>query len=99
VLLTQAGVSRLVARLESRGLVERRPDPADARASRIVLTEQGAATQRRLGAAHARHVRTAMTRALSTDQLVALRDLARTLTAAAPPPPPAARRSPARADE
>ena len=31
-LLTQAGVSRLVARLERRGLVARRPDPGEARA-------------------------------------------------------------------
>ena len=52
-LLTQAGVSRLVARLEKRGLVARRDDPADARACLIVLDAEGRQMQRRVGA-HAR---------------------------------------------
>jgi DNA-binding MarR family transcriptional regulator len=83
-LLTQAGVSRLVARLQTRGLVERRSDPDDARACRVVLTDEGREVQRRLGRAHARHVTTAMTRALSPEQLVTLRDLGRALIEAAP---------------
>ena len=74
-LLTQAGVSRLVARLERRGLVSRRDDPADARACRIVLTPAGRQMQRRVGRLHARHVATAMTRALSPAQQATLRDL------------------------
>ena len=41
VLLTQAGISRLVSRLEKRGLVQRSGDPADARAYRIRLTAAG----------------------------------------------------------
>ncbi|MFG1644081.1 MarR family winged helix-turn-helix transcriptional regulator [Amycolatopsis sp. NPDC049252] len=81
VLLTQAGVSRLVARLERRGLVERRADPRDGRASRIVLTAEGRSVQVRLGRAHARHVATAMTRTLSAAQLRALRDLSLALVA------------------
>lgn len=85
VLLSQAGVSRLVARLEKRGLVERRDDPDDARASRILITPAGREMQRRLGSAHARHVTEAMTRALSTEQLETLRDLGLALLAAAPP--------------
>src|ERR1700752_1323893 len=40
-LLTQPGMSRLVARLESRGLVRREDDPDDARAQRVRLTEAG----------------------------------------------------------
>jgi DNA-binding MarR family transcriptional regulator len=79
VLLTQAGVSRMVARLEKRGLVARRDDPDDARACRIVLTEEGRETQKRLGRAHARHVAEAMTRALSREQLETLRELSTTL--------------------
>jgi DNA-binding MarR family transcriptional regulator len=79
VLLTQAGVSRMVARLEKRGLVARRDDPDDARACRIVLTEQGRESQKRLGRAHARHVTEAMTRALSRDQLETLRELSTAL--------------------
>src|SRR6201988_3479797 len=41
VLLTQPGMSRLVARLEARGLVRREDDPDDARAQRVRLTEAG----------------------------------------------------------
>ena len=41
VLLTQPGMSRLVARLEARGLVQRVDDPVDARACRIRLTPAG----------------------------------------------------------
>jgi DNA-binding MarR family transcriptional regulator len=70
VLLTQAGISRLVSRLEKRDLVERHDDPDDARAQRIRLTARGAEQQRRVGRAHARHVATAMTRALGPAQLV-----------------------------
>ncbi|KRE30531.1 MarR family winged helix-turn-helix transcriptional regulator [Agromyces sp. Soil535] len=75
VLLTQPGMSRLVARLEQRGLVERSDDPTDARACRIRLTATGIEAQRRVGAAHARRVARAMTRALDPEQLVVLRDL------------------------
>jgi DNA-binding MarR family transcriptional regulator len=80
VLLTQAGMSRLVARLEARGLVERADDPADARACRIGLTPAGVQAQRQVGAAHGRHVAAAMTRTLSREQLIQLRDLCRALT-------------------
>ena len=55
-LLTQAGLSRLVARLESNGLVERVADPLDGRASRIRLTPEDAEAQRRVGLRHGRHV-------------------------------------------
>jgi DNA-binding MarR family transcriptional regulator len=81
VLLTQPGMSRLVARLEARGLVQRVDDPADARACRIRLTEAGADRQRRVGRAHARHVAEAMTRSLDRQQLLQLHDLCRRLTA------------------
>lgn len=84
VLLTQPGMSRLTARLEARGLVERSDDTEDARARRIRLTPEGAETQRRVGAAVARHVAEAMTRALSTEQLETLRDLSLALLVGAP---------------
>ena len=85
-LLTQAGVSRLVARLEKRGYVERRDDPADARACRVALTAEGRETYRGLGRAHARQVREAMTRALDPEQLETLRELTAALLAASPAP-------------
>jgi DNA-binding MarR family transcriptional regulator len=82
-LLTQAGVSRLVSRLELRGLVERSGDPQDGRASRIRLSAEGTDVQCRVGRAHARHVATALTRALNPTQLRTLRDLSLALTASA----------------
>ena len=81
VLLTQPGVSRLIARLEGAGLVERVDDPDDGRACRIRLTEAGARAQRQVGTRHGRHVADTMTRSLSSEQLLQLRDLCRALTA------------------
>jgi len=81
VLLTQAGISRLVARLENRELVERSGDPADARAYRIRLTPAGAVLQRKVGRAHALQVAEAMCRALDDDKLRTLRDLSHAMTA------------------
>jgi DNA-binding MarR family transcriptional regulator len=81
VLLTQPGMSRMIARLEARGLVERADDPHDGRACRIRLTAAGVGAQRQVGAAHGRHVAATMTGALSREQLVLLRELCRELTA------------------
>ena len=80
VLLTQPGMSRLIARLENRGLVERFDDPDDGRACRVRLTESGVRAQRAVGLAHGRHVAELMTRALSREQLVRLRDLCHAVT-------------------
>ena len=79
VLLTQPGISRLVARLEARGLVHRVPAPEDARASRIRLTPAGVAAQRRIGRTHARDVAEAMTRNLDRPELEQLLALCRRL--------------------
>ena len=81
VLLTQPGMSRLIARLEAAGLVERVDDPSDGRACRIRLTETGAQAQRQVGVRHGRHVAETMTRTLSRERLLQLRDLCRELTA------------------
>jgi DNA-binding MarR family transcriptional regulator len=59
--LTNAELSRishLVARLEKRGLVERRPDPDDARVTNAVLTEEGRTTMERAAPGHVATVRT-----------------------------------------
>ena len=82
VLLTQPGMSRLVARLEAAGLVERVDDPEDGRACRIRLTQAGARAQRQVGARRGLDVAETMTRTLSSEQLLQLRDLCRALTAA-----------------
>ncbi len=86
VLLTQPGMSRLIARLEARGLLERGSDAADARARRITLTPAGVETQRRIGRKLARRIAESMTRALDSAQLETLRDLSLTLLAAATGP-------------
>ena len=75
VLLSQAGLSRLVTRLEERGLIERQPDPDDARASILRLSAAGTRLQRRVGARHGRHVAQAMSCRLNHDQLIVLSEL------------------------
>ena len=74
-------MSRLVARLEARGLVRRDDDPVDARACRVRLTSAGAELQRTVGLSHGRLVAQAMTRHLDRPQLLELGDLCRQLIA------------------
>src|SRR3954451_21231554 len=81
VLLTQPGMSRLIARLDAPALVDRAADPAARRACRVRLTEAGARAQREVGLAHGRQVGEAMTRNLDGEQLVQLRELCRALIA------------------
>lgn len=82
VLLSQPALSRLLERLEQRGLVARAPDPADRRAVLVTLTESGRVAQRTTGTRHARSVEQRM-RVLTPQQQVQLRDLCGALTAAA----------------
>ena len=86
VLLTQPGMSRLIARLETRGLVERREDAEDGRAQRICLTRRGISAQRLVGTNLARQIAETMSRALNPDQLTTLRDLSLTIIAGASGP-------------
>ena len=69
VLLSQPALSRLADRLAERGLVERRPDPADGRSVLLSLTEAGRAVQRQIGRQHARGVARAMTGGLDPAEL------------------------------
>jgi len=64
VMLSNSGLTRLVARLETQGLVERLADPDDGRSFRAALTPAGA---RRL--AEARGTHNAVIRALFLDRL------------------------------
>ena len=52
LLVTKGNVGALLDRLESMGLVARRPDPADRRANRLHLTPTGAATVCRIRTEH-----------------------------------------------
>lgn len=83
IMLTQPGISRLISRLEQRGLLTRRTDPDDARAQRIALTDLGRETQRAVGRRHVRQIVRAMTRALDPEQLRQLYELCTALTTAA----------------
>ncbi|QCB97081.1 MarR family transcriptional regulator [Arthrobacter sp. PAMC25564] len=56
VLLSQSSLSRLVERLEKRGLVQRLPAPDDGRGIRIRLTEAGAELQKQIGREHVRDI-------------------------------------------
>lgn len=85
-LITRAGLSRLIARMEDIGLVERSGDPSDGRVCWVRLTPDGVAKQRRIGRAHAREVSRAMGSRLDRAQLIALRDASRALLDAMPVP-------------
>jgi DNA-binding MarR family transcriptional regulator len=69
VLLSQPALSRMVDRLVERGLIARRPDPADGRGVRLSLTDAGRDTQQQIGRRHARSVARALAAELSPDEL------------------------------
>ena len=70
--LTNASLSRLsrvVTRLEDRGLVRREPDPTDGRFTNAILTEDGYQTLVDAAPSHVAHVRRLVIDALSSEQL------------------------------
>jgi DNA-binding MarR family transcriptional regulator len=75
---SQPGLSRLVQRMEADGLVERRPDPDDGRASLLVLTRAGRTRFARADAVYKAALREHFGRHLTAAQ-------ARALTAALAP--------------
>lgn len=54
--LTKSGLTRVIDRLESEGLIERRACPADARGQLIVLTAEGKRLLRRSAPEHFRSI-------------------------------------------
>jgi DNA-binding MarR family transcriptional regulator len=80
VLLSQPALSRLVDRLAERGLIARKPDPADRRGLLLSLTETGRELQQEIGRHHARGVARAMRAALAPDELAQLEALCLKLT-------------------
>ena len=82
VLLTQGGISRLIARLLERGLLRRQEDPRDRRTARILLTAKGRAVQRAVGRRHAQAVTATMSGALTPVQLQQLQQLCAHLSTA-----------------
>lgn len=68
VLLSQSSLSRLVERLEKRGLVERRPAPDDGRGVLIRLTEAGRELQKTIGREHVRDIASLVGPALTAEE-------------------------------
>jgi DNA-binding MarR family transcriptional regulator len=93
VLLSRSGLTRLVDRMETAGLVVREATAADRRGADAVLTEAGRAALRRAAPVHLRGVQEHFAAHLSDPALGGLREaLCRIVTAqrAVPPAPPAA---------
>lgn len=87
--VTEQTMSRIVARLERSGYVEREPDAADARRHRVTLTEHGRAV---FVAAGDPVVAEEMSiRGLDAEQVETLRALLAAMLAAHPAEPPDAR--------
>ncbi|MFC4224697.1 MarR family winged helix-turn-helix transcriptional regulator [Lysinibacter cavernae] len=79
ILLSQPSLSRMIDRLEQRGLVRRNPDPTDGRSLNVTLTDAGRSIQREVGRKHAATVAKHMGNALSETQLHQLIELCTTL--------------------
>ncbi|MCC3290617.1 MULTISPECIES: MarR family winged helix-turn-helix transcriptional regulator [unclassified Arthrobacter] len=75
LLISQPSLSRMVDRLEARGLVQRRPAEQDQRGVELSLTEEGRAVQRRLGRIHVRGIHELLTPALDNTELARLKEL------------------------
>lgn len=75
ILLTQPSLSRLVERMEQRGLVRRERDPDDKRGTVVVMTELGVAMQHKVGREHADAIVRYVGGALTPDELRTLRRL------------------------
>jgi DNA-binding MarR family transcriptional regulator len=75
VLLSQSSLSRLVERLEKRGLVDRMPAPDDGRGVLLKLTEEGAALQKEIGREHVRDISSLVGPALTSAEQKELRRL------------------------
>ena len=93
-MLTPSGITRVVSRLEERGLVRRVPDPADGRAALAALTRAGLEALRRAQIVHHATVREALLDRLTPRELDRLAQLYEkalpgVVTRPVWPPPPA----------
>ncbi|MDX6287142.1 MAG: hypothetical protein QOG53_2627 [Frankiales bacterium] len=67
--VSMSHLSRIVNRLEQRGLVRREPDPTDGRFTNAILTDQGFQTVADAAPGHVAHVRSIVIDVLSPEQL------------------------------
>ena len=75
LLISQPSLSRMVDRLEARGLVQRRPAQEDQRGVELSLTEEGRSVQKRLGRIHVRGIHDLLSPALDSGELARLKEL------------------------
>ncbi len=75
LLLSQPSLSRMLDRLEARGLVMRRAAASDHRGVELALTDAGLALQRSMGRIHVKRIRSLLEPALTQDELRDLRRL------------------------
>ena len=90
MLIAQSSLSRMVERLEGRGLVTRSVPPDDARGTLVRLTADGARRQRETGLAHVRTIAEYVGQALEPAEQERLRELADRLRLAQAEIPPRA---------
>ncbi|GAA1128109.1 hypothetical protein GCM10009582_26760 [Arthrobacter flavus] len=75
LLISQPSLSRMVERLEAKGLVQRKQAPDDQRGVMVALTDTGRELQREIGAAHVRVIHTLLGPILQTGELKQLLEL------------------------
>ncbi len=74
MVLSKSGLTALVDRMEGSGLIERRADPADRRATRIVLSEEGTVRFREAAAFHREVVHRIFTSKVTPAEAVVMLD-------------------------
>ena len=82
IVLTASGLTQLVTRLESKGLVGRSVDPADRRSFFAVLTSAGDQRLRESRPTHNEVIRSRLTRRLTPEQLATFGELWEVVAAA-----------------
>jgi len=75
LLLSQPSVSRMIDRLAARGLVEKCPDPSDARGTIVALTDEGYRLFTRVAVVHAESIARRVGGTLSGEDLTHLTEL------------------------
>ena len=81
LLISQPSLSRMVVRLEERGLLSRATDPTDQRAMILSLTDKGLEVQRDIGREHVRHLHELLGNALTEAEFDQLQHLCSKLRA------------------
>ncbi|MHA7262715.1 MarR family winged helix-turn-helix transcriptional regulator [Arthrobacter sp. TMN-37] len=75
LLISQPSLSRMIERLEAKGLIQRRPAEHDHRGVEVSLTEEGRALQKRIGTSHVRVIQETLGPVLNVEELEQLRRL------------------------